>query len=63
MRGNTMPKYRVTVASTIYYQAEIEAESWESINEDIMNGEVDFTEWKEIDLESNVESIREIKNV
>ena len=58
-----MPKYRVTVASTIYYQAEIEAESWESINDDIMNGEVDFTEWKEIDLESNVESIREIKNV
>lgn len=56
-----MPKYRVTVASTIYYQAEIEAEAWESIHDDIMNGEVDFTEWREIDLESNVESIREIK--
>jgi len=58
-----MPKYRVTVASTIYYQAEIEAESWEDIDKDFDNGELDFTTWSEIDLESSIESIREIKNV
>ncbi len=56
-----MPKFRVTVASTIYYQAEIEAESEESINDEFMNGELDFTEWREIDLESSIESIREIR--
>jgi hypothetical protein len=56
-----MKKFRVTVASTIYYQAEIEAESAESINEEIMSGELDFTEWREIDLESTIESIREIR--
>jgi len=56
-----MPKFRVTVASTIYYQAEIEAESAESINDEFMNGELDFTEWREIDLESSIESIREIR--
>jgi hypothetical protein len=59
MRGNIM-KFKVTVASTIYYQAEIEAESAESINDDIMNGEIDFTEWNEIDLESQIESIKEV---
>ena len=56
-----MKKYRVTIASTIYYQAEIEAESWEDINKDFDNGELDFTTWREIDLESSIESIREIK--
>jgi hypothetical protein len=61
MRGNTMPKFRVTIASTIYYEAEIEAESWESINDDFDNGELDFTTWREIDLESSIESIFKIK--
>lgn len=56
-----MPKYKVTIASTIYYQAEIEAESWEDIDKDFDNGELDFTTWNEIDLESSIESIREIK--
>jgi hypothetical protein len=58
-----MTKYRVTIASTIYYQAEIEAESESQIDNDFDNGELDFTTWKEIDLESSIESIREIKNV
>jgi hypothetical protein len=56
-----MKKYKVTIASTIYYQAEIEAESVEAINDDIMNGEIDFTEWNEIDLDSQIESIKEVK--
>jgi len=56
-----MTKFRVTIASTIYYQAEIEAESESQIDNYFDNGELDFTTWKEIDLESSIESIREIK--
>ncbi len=56
-----MPKFRVTIASTIYYQEEIEAESWEDINKDFDNGKLDFTTWKEIDLESSIESVYKIK--
>jgi hypothetical protein len=56
-----MKTFKVTIASTIYYQAEIEAESVEDINDDIMNGEIDFTEWNEIDLDSQIESIKEVK--
>jgi hypothetical protein len=56
-----MKKYRVTIASTIYYQAEIEAESESQIDNDFDNGKIDFTTWREIDLESSIESIREIK--
>lgn len=58
-----MTKYRVTIASTIYYQAEIEAESESQIDSLFDDGELDFTTWNEIDLESSIESIREIKNV
>ena len=58
-----MTKYRVTIASTIYYQAEIEDDSEAQILEDFDNGELDFTTWNQIDLESSIESIREIKNV
>jgi hypothetical protein len=56
-----MKKYRVTIASTIYYQAEIEAESESQIDNDFDNGILKFTGWNEIDLESSIESIREIK--
>ena len=56
-----MTKYRVTIASTIYYQAEIEAESESQIDNDFDNGELDFTTWREIDLESSIESIHKIK--
>jgi hypothetical protein len=56
-----MKTFKVTIASTIYYQAEIESESVEAINDDIMNGEIDFTEWNEIDLDSQIESIKEVK--
>ena len=56
-----MKKYKVTVASTIYYQAEIEAESIEDIETDIRNGDLDFTEWDEYDLDSYVHDIVEVK--
>jgi hypothetical protein len=56
-------KFRVTIASTIYYQAEVEAESTEDINNQFMNGDLDFTEWREADLDSNIYDIVEIKNV
>jgi hypothetical protein len=56
-----MKKYIVTIASTIYYQAEIEAESIEDINAQFNNGDLDFTEWNEIDLDSQIESIKEVK--
>jgi hypothetical protein len=61
MRENIMTKYRVTIASTIYYQAEVEAESTEDINNQFMNGDLDFTEWREADLDSNIYDIVEIK--
>ena len=56
-----MTKYRVTIASTIYYQAEIEDDSEAQILEDFDNGKLDFTTWNEIDLESSIESIHKIK--
>jgi hypothetical protein len=56
-----MKTYRVTIASTIYYQAEIEAESAEDINNQFMNGDLDFTEWREADLDSNIYDIVEVK--
>jgi hypothetical protein len=56
-----MKKYRVTIASTIYYQAEIEAESESQIDNDFDNGILQYVGWNEIDLESSIESIREIK--
>jgi len=61
MRENIMTKYKVRVASTIYYEAEIEAESTEDINNQFMNGDLDFTEWREADLDSNIYDIVEIK--
>jgi hypothetical protein len=63
MRENIMTKYRVTISSTIYYQAEIEAESTEDINNQFMNGDLDFTEWREADLDSNVYDIVRLNNV
>jgi hypothetical protein len=61
MRENIMTKFRVTIASTIYYQAEIESESAEDIKNQFLNGDLDFTEWREIDLDSSIESIFKIK--
>ena len=58
-----MTKFRVTIASTIYYQAEIEAESTEDINNQFMNGDLDFTEWREADLDSSVYDIVRLNNV
>lgn len=47
-----MKTYKVTVASTIYYQAEIQANNEEEIFKSFNHGEIDFTTWKEIDLDS-----------
>ena len=56
-----MKKYIVTIASTIYYQTEIEAESIEDIETDIRNGDLDFTTWREYDIDSDVHEIVEVK--
>ena len=55
-----MKKYIVTIASTIYYQAEVEAESIEDIETDARNGDLDFTTWREYDIDSDVHEIVEI---
>ena len=60
-RLNKMTKYRVTISSTIYYQAEIKAESAEDIKNQFLNGDLDFTEWREADLDSNIYDIVEVK--
>lgn len=56
-----MAKFRVTIASTIYYQAEIEAENESEIDNLFDDDKLDFTTWNEIDLESSIESIYKIK--
>jgi hypothetical protein len=56
-----MPKYSVTIASTIYYQEEIEAESIADIDKDFMDCKLDFTDWRELELESNIHDIYEVK--
>lgn len=57
-----MAKFRVTISSTIYYQAEIEADSEAQIDDDFDNGILQYVGWNEIDLESSIESIFEIKS-
>lgn len=61
IKVNTMTKFRVTIASTIYYQADIEADNEDDICMQFRNGEFDFTEWREADLDSHVYDIMEIK--
>lgn len=56
-----MTKFRVTIASTIYYQAEIEANNESEIDTLFDDDKLDFTTWNEIDLESSIESIHKIK--
>jgi hypothetical protein len=56
-----MKKYIVTIASTIYYQTEIEAESIEDIETDLRNGDLDFITWGEYDIDSDVHEIVEVK--
>jgi hypothetical protein len=58
-----MTKFRVTIASTIYYQAEIEADNESDINDMFDNQELDFTTWREIDLESSIDSIHKLIEV
>ena len=56
-----MKTFKVTIASTIYYQAEVDAESIEDIETQFNNGDLDFTTWREYDLDSNVHEIVEVK--
>jgi len=53
-----MNKYKVIIASTIFYEAIVESKSAMDIDNDFMNDKLDFTTWREIDLDSRVESIR-----
>ena len=56
-----MTKFKVTIASTIYYEAEIEAESMDDIHNQFNNHDLDFTSWEEIDLESSIFDIDIVK--
>ncbi len=56
-----MAKFNVTIASTIYYQAEIEADSIEDIDSNFMACNIDFTGWDEVELESHIHDIYEVK--
>lgn len=56
-----MKNYKVIIASTIYYEAVLNAKSEEDIEEYFDNGAIDFTEWKEIDLDSHIYDIVEVK--
>jgi hypothetical protein len=56
-----MRKFKVIVASTIYYETTLTAHSEEDIREYFEKGAINFTEWKETDLDSNIESIEEVK--
>ena len=56
-----MAKFRVTIASTIYYQGDIEVDNEDDIYTQFRNGDLDFTEWREADLDSHVYDIMEIK--
>ena len=58
-----MSKFKVVIASTIYYEAEVEAESIKDIHNQFDGGDLDFTTWKEIDLESSVFNIVELLSV
>jgi hypothetical protein len=58
-----MSKFKVVIASTIYYEAEVEAELIKDIHNQFDNGDLDFTTWKEIDLESSVFNIVELLSV
>lgn len=56
-----MAKFNVTIASTIYYQAEIEADSIEDIEKDFLGCNLDFTGWDEVELQSDIHNIYEVK--
>ena len=54
-------KFKVIVSSTIYYEADIEAESEQDIHVKFFRGEIDFTEWQKHDLDSYIHEIVEVK--
>lgn len=56
-----MNKYKVIIASTIYYKAEVQAENESEINEMFNNHDFDFTTWHEVALDSQIYSIDEVK--
>jgi hypothetical protein len=55
-----MKKYKVIVSSTIYYEADIEAESIADIHKQFKEGDLDFTSWQEVGLDSNIYDIVEV---
>lgn len=56
-----MRKYKVIISSAIYYEAEIEADSMDEIHSKFQNGDLDFTAWGEVGLDSNIYDIEEVK--
>lgn len=56
-----MRQFKVIVASTIYYEAVLEAHSEEDIQEYFDKGAIDFTGWKEVELDSHIYDISEVK--
>ncbi len=55
-----MAKFKVTISSAIYYEAEIEAESIADIHKQFKEGDLDFTSWQEVGLDSNIYDIVEV---
>ena len=58
-----MNNYRVVIASTIYYEATLNAHSEEDIKKYFDKGAIVFTTWREIDLESSIDSIHKLIEV
>ncbi len=55
-----MAKFKVTISSAIYYEDEIEAESIADIHKQFKEGDLDFTSWQEVGLDSNIYDIVEV---
>ena len=55
-----MKTYKVTVASTIYYQARIDAENEQEIEKLFNEMGLDFTDWEEVELQSDIYDITEV---
>lgn len=54
-----MNKYKVIVQSSIFYEVEVEAESYQEVVDKFKDGEIDFVSGEEIDLESHLYDVRE----
>ena len=54
-----MKKYKVIVQSSIFYEVEVEAEKMSDVMDKFSNGEIDFVDAKQIDLESHLYDVKE----